>query len=314
MAFEKIDRKMGVVLGAAVGDALGKATESISEEQLRHHFDGRVTKFEKPMPDHPCSHLEAHQYTDDTQQLVALAESLVERKGFDVHHFSQKLIEWGKLQKKPKHWRWPGMTSLKAVERLSKGVNPTESGSKTSESCGSVMRVAPVGVVFQNEQATAENARQSSKPTHASEACVEASAAAAVIVHHLVNGVEPVDAVRKALKCVKSEKIKKQLDKAIKLSNSEEQKAMHEIGTSGTAHETLGYAVYAFLHTPKNPRATLVTAANAVPGDTDSIACVAGAFTGAHNGLTRLPKEFVQQIEEREKLLTIARKLSEVKA
>jgi ADP-ribosylglycohydrolase len=40
-------------------------------------------------------------------------------------------------------------------------------------------------------------------------------------------------------------------------------------------------------------------------GDSDSIACIAGAFAGAYHGIDRWPAEWVERIEYRERILAM---------
>lgn len=41
-------------------------------------------------------------------------------------------------------------------------------------------------------------------------------------------------------------------------------------------------------------------------GDSDSIACIAGSFAGAHHGLEAFPRSWVERIEYRERLLALS--------
>ena len=82
---EMIERYQGCLLGLAVGDALGTTLE----------FKPRGT-FE-PIDDMVgggCFDLEPGQWTDDTSLALCLAESLIEKKGFDPYDQMKKYLLW----------------------------------------------------------------------------------------------------------------------------------------------------------------------------------------------------------------------------
>jgi ADP-ribosylglycohydrolase len=71
------------------------------------------------------------------------------------------------------------------------------------------------------------------------------------------------------------------------------------------AHEAIAAALYVFVRHPSEPRAAILEGAN-TPGDSDSIASIAGALVGARCGLGALPAEWVRDVERSEELLALA--------
>ena len=59
---------------------------------------------------------------------------------------------------------------------------------------------------------------------------------------------------------------------------------------------------------PDDPRAAILEAAN-TPGDSDSIATLAGTLTGARCGLAALPAEWVRDVERSAELLALAARI-----
>ena len=70
-------------------------------------------------------------------------------------------------------------------------------------------------------------------------------------------------------------------------------------------------ALHCFLHSPHHYEKTVVEAANLAPGDTDSIACIAGALSGTYNGVEAIPKKWRQEIEDSLLLQKLSRDLFE---
>ena len=48
------EKALGSFYGAAVGDAMGAATESFSRRRIEEVYGGRVTTFQKPAPETPA--------------------------------------------------------------------------------------------------------------------------------------------------------------------------------------------------------------------------------------------------------------------
>jgi ADP-ribosylglycohydrolase len=75
-------------------------------------------------------------------------------------------------------------------------------------------------------------------------------------------------------------------------------------GEGWVAEEALATALLCFLRSPDDAL-TAVRRAAVTSGDSDSIACLAGAFAGAHLGIAAWPDEWLQRIEYRERLAAL---------
>ena len=71
------------------------------------------------------------------------------------------------------------------------------------------------------------------------------------------------------------------------------------------AHEAIAAALYVFVRHPDDARAAILEGAN-TPGDSDSIASLAGALVGAHVGIAGLPVEWVRDVERSDELQALA--------
>jgi ADP-ribosylglycohydrolase len=76
-------------------------------------------------------------------------------------------------------------------------------------------------------------------------------------------------------------------------------------GDGWIAEEAFATGLLCFLLFPDDPSKALQRAA-VTSGDSDSIACLTGAFVGAYAGMNAWPKEWAEQIEYRDILLTLA--------
>ncbi|WP_290900474.1 ADP-ribosylglycohydrolase family protein, partial [Ferroglobus sp.] len=76
-----IDQFRGCIIGLAVGDSLGMPYEGSDSVELN----------ELNFRDSPLGDLKAGEYTDDTEQMIMLAESIVETIYFSPENFAEKL-------------------------------------------------------------------------------------------------------------------------------------------------------------------------------------------------------------------------------
>jgi ADP-ribosylglycohydrolase len=100
----------------------------------------------------------------------------------------------------------------------------------------------------------------------------------------------------------------------------EPENAFDLIGGGWVGEETVAGALYCFLRTPNDFSATVLTAANACLSDTqgksrgrcdsDSIGCVAGGLSGAHNGAGAIPREWAEAVENSALLLDLGKQLA----
>ncbi len=85
---------------------------------------------------------------------------------------------------------------------------------------------------------------------------------------------------------------------------------MARLGDAWVGDEAVADALYCFLRTPGDYRTTVRTAANS-NGDSDSIACIAGAFSGAFNGLDAIPEEWQRRVKNAAYLHDLAGRLAD---
>ena len=307
------ERSVGCIVGAACGDALGMPVEYVNRETVSHEY-GEIRDFVTPSKKHPCGHLHAGQYTDDTQQLMALAESIVDANGFSLGAFSEKLKKWYLKNLEDKQFkRFPGNTSLAACSNLLRGENPLQSGSICATTCGSVMRVAPIGVFYHRDiNKTNHYAQLSSIPTHNSQLAREGAAFIAEVVAYLMNGKDPHNAVTNALKNIKTEVLKSPLEYILKNPKTNSKAIKDKFGTSEHIAEVIPFSIFAFLKNAHSFEDVVIESVNgSIPGDTDSIACITGACAGAFHGYNSIPQRFAEKLENRIYLIQLGESLAE---
>ena len=293
------NKYMGCLLGAAIGDALGKQNEGVKRSDILNR--GYVTDYGKAPAGCPGEHLRAGEYTDDTEQMLLLAMSLVKCNGFDGNDFAGRIARWGQdTMENPFRKNLIGPSSSAAILKLISGTGWRESGSDIP-SCGSAMRVAPVGLFYNALDDVEEIAALSSLPTHKSDAAIAGAVAVAIAVRCAVSGMDCHGIIREASQ--RASKYDAGLGEKIEISymkrESEPDDAFAELGTSYLVNETVPSAFYCFSRHFDYPEKAITEAVNA-GGDTDSIACITGALSGAVNGVEALPDRWVTGLCNRE--------------
>jgi len=306
------DLVAGCVLGGAIGDAMGHPTEfisSVASIRAKYGPEG-VTKYELYWDK---GGKRFAPYTDDTQMaeavLRALLDGRAQSKDLDgtMHLMARRFVEWAK-NPQGGH-RAPGNACLSGCRALEQGTHWSKAGGPTAGGCGSVMRAYPFGLVFADDLPRAERwAVEHSKLTHRDPIALAACAAMAVGVALALRGerVGVITSEMVAAACRYSPRTAAMMATAI-------EEARTGVGPEVTldrlrawaAHEAIAAAVYIFERHPDEPRAAVLEGAN-TPGDSDSIATLAGSLVGARCGVRSFSEEWLRDVERADELMALA--------
>ncbi|MBK1722467.1 ADP-ribosylglycohydrolase family protein [Thiocystis violacea] len=163
------DRYRGALMGLAVGDALGTTLEFTRP--------GAFAPIDDMVGGGPFR-LAPGQWTDDTSMALCLAESLIERRGFDAEDQMRRYLRW----RDEGHWSSTGRcfdigtTVVAALERFEASDDPY-AGSTDPHTAGngSLMRLAPVPLAFMRDPVEAVRcAGCMSRTTHGAPEAVDA--------------------------------------------------------------------------------------------------------------------------------------------
>ncbi|TKX87951.1 ADP-ribosylglycohydrolase family protein [Halorubrum sp. SS5] len=295
------DRARGVLLGLACGDALGRPVEfqSASAIQLEH---GRLDE----MIGHGTWNQPAGTITDDTEQALCIARSLVEHEEFDPADVAERFVAW--YDTGP--FDIGGMTR-RSLDRLKRGDAWDEAGQRVWEQSregqnagnGSVMRCAPLAVPYANDwDRLAEVSRRSSRITHADPRC---SYGCAVLNLTLAGLLTDADApLQDAIDYVGSDAPDELVTALQPLAHGDPPDTLE---TSGYVVHSLQTALHDGLFADSAEEA-IVAAVNR-GGDTDTIGAIAGAVAGARFGASQLPDRWVSAVREVEEIEELIRRL-----
>jgi poly(ADP-ribose) glycohydrolase ARH3 len=277
------DRAYGALLGTFVGDALGMPFEGATHRAIPSNVEmvearrGRGT------------------YTDDTQMMIALAESLIERDRVEEEHLSRA------FQAAYDPTRGYGRGTRAVLELWRNSVPVAEAAKQVlagqgSRGNGAAMRVAPVAVRFHRDpkRLLAEAAR-SARVTHAHPVGVDGAVVQAAAIGAAFRD-EDVLAV--ACAAARTEELRVGLaDVGALLGEPRDRAELHaRLRTSSDAAGSVCAAIYSALAHTKFHAA--VSFAVSLGGDTDTVAAMTGAISGARLGANSIPPHWVDALED----------------
>lgn len=302
------DRFKGCLLGGAAGDALGMPVEGYTADEIQSLF-GRIEDMLSPPEGHFHACLRPGQFTDDTEETLMLAESLIEHRGFSANGFSERLMSWGSTWCLDERLlSGVGFATRSAVESMIAGTPWQESGISIP-TCGSAMRSSPIGLLYHEDLGLVRSyADLQSLPTHSAPASrAGAVAVAAGVALGLLNLPKEMileGAARQADRL--DPDLAGRLLWARTLLDLPPKEALDRIRNSPLARETVVSAFYCFLRF--EPEEGLVAAASG-GGDTDSVASIAGNLFGAAYGAGWIPERWLVQLDQKERIEGIAEDL-----
>jgi ADP-ribosylglycohydrolase len=314
----------GALLGLAVGDALGTTYEfeAIDQPAYPALAEGPATEIVGGGP----FGLAAGQVTDDTQMAVCIARSVLARTGaafdrIDMADLATRYVAW------TEHAFDIGNQTAAALRLIEQGSDIASAGRKVWHASGrraagngSLMRTAPIGVLFGLEhrlddelERLVEAALTDSLITHADPRCAIACAMYdATIACCIAQHGDPLGAARRALEIAADRRCElwhadrddvAAVDAArLLLATDLEAARGPDPGVYGgelDVHRTAGFvrvafrlAFWHFLHTPSWRDAVIDVASRG--GDADTNAAIVGALLGARDGAAAIPSGWIE--------------------
>ncbi len=332
------DKFRGCLIGGAAGDALGYAVEFLREIKIFRKFGKQgITSYELIKG--------IAQISDDTQMTLFTANGLLLGKtrsmmrdgsGPDPSYIGLCYQDWLKTQESryspnihPRYaWlgnipelyslRAPGNTCLAALRAGGQG--RTADPINNSKGCGGVMRVAPIGLYFNDRDMDIRDicrfGAETAALTHGHPLGWMPAAALVQIIHEVSqNNAALPEAVLHALNTMNEiypeskerDSFITLIEKAMDLSSGDlsDRKAIHQLGEGWAGDEALAIAVYCALKYSGDIDRTLIAAVNH-DGDSDSTGAIAGNIIGAQVGLSGIPEKYTENLELRDLIIEVA--------
>jgi poly(ADP-ribose) glycohydrolase ARH3 len=293
------DKFLGCMLGSALGDAIGELAFRFPQEpRLREAVNAAPLL----------------RYTDDTAMAIALAESLAEKGDLDPSHLGRTFHRH--FYREP--WRGyasgPPTIFLRVEQEDLTYQEAARSlfGGQGSLGNGAAMRVAPLGLFFRRAPDLYDRAAASAALTHAHPLAQDGAAVQATAVALAVD-LDPATPFPRDAFCTRLLSLARTPEFRGKLTQIQDllarrlsaPQAAPLLGQSVKIHESLPFALYAFLAHPGSFEDCLL-AAVLCGGDRDTLGAMAGAVSGAYLGAGVLNPPWREKLENRELIESLA--------
>jgi ADP-ribosyl-[dinitrogen reductase] hydrolase len=275
-------RAMAVVIGAAVGDALGAPFEFEPEGTYTRRFPLPVLGGPGEMIGGGSFGWAPGEFTDDTQMGLALAESIIAAGGYDADEV----------------WRW-----FKAWRRTARDVGITTSASLAHDDWrdvpvvgrgagnGALMRSFPLALAFLDapRDTVRDVCLHHAALTHSDPAAGWGSYIAVEMMRYAIRGGDPLDVLDDVLATLPDEHAA-----VFGMILSASWRPEHGPHGNGSVWGCLAQAVWA-LRTNDDFESAVVAAVS-LGDDADTVACVTGALAGARHGVQEIPSRWIAYV------------------
>jgi ADP-ribosyl-[dinitrogen reductase] hydrolase len=336
-----IEHFKGCILGGAIGDALGAPIEFMSIDQIRSTFG------HKGLTGYSEAYGRKGSITDDTQMTIFTAEGLILSKVRQEYHGDEgvvsadyhALLRWLSTQetnieetliknhgtcsivdgiltgyKELFSLRAPGNSCLSSLKtgRMGTADNPIN----RSKGCGGVMRMAPVGLSYDDAEKAFHFGCKFAAITHGHPTGYLAAGVLAALISLVISGNSLTESIEDSILILKADKNHEEtlrvIDKALNMvdKHTPEPAVIEEIGAGWTAEEALGISIYCALIANDNFKKGVLLSVNH-SGDSDSTGAITGNIMGAMYGLDILPEHWVAELELKELIEEVAGDLFE---
>jgi ADP-ribosylglycohydrolase len=296
-----LSRYRGALLGLAAGDALGTSVEFAAPGTFEP-----VTALRGGGP----FRLKAGEWTDDTSMALCLAESLVERDGFDPQDQLHRYCRWyreGYLSSNGRCFDIGNITR-DALHEYERTLQPYPGRTdRYAAGNGSLMRLAPVALFFAYDPRTAvRQAANSSRTTHGAPVAVDACRYFAGLVLGALQGLPRPQLLSPVFSPVRSLWREEPLDPEIAevAAGSFMGRDGREITGTGHVVRTLEAALWAFAHSETFAEGALKVVN--LGNDADTTGAVYGQLAGAYYGEAAIPAEWRDPLALRARIEELA--------
>lgn len=285
------ERARGALLGLAVGDALGAPAENLKPSEIRARW-GRITGYVSEQP----------YGTDDTEYAI-FSGLLLARHGSALtpEHVEAAWHEWI-ADRAEGPFRGAGFSERGTLENLRRGLAaPISAQHRHAWSDGLAMRAAPFGVFAAGRPGEAARlVAVDGSVSHEGEGIYGGQAVAAGVAAAMTGAAAPV-VIAAALAVIPDDSwTARSLRRAVSVAHRGERAVRSAVVIGGypwtdLAPEAVALAFGAYAAADGDFREAVLTAVN-MGRDADTTAAVAGALSGATQGLAAIPPHWSSAI------------------
>lgn len=292
------ERILGLIFGQAVGDALGKGTEFLTAKQAAVMYPQGINSY-KEIKHNPFEYLPGD-YTDDTEMMLLILDSLLEKQSLDLQDIAVRFADWACND--PKDIGATTANVLCDPDYLKNPLHTAEfywdSSGKKNAANGALMRTSILGAWdYLNTDQAVKNSALVSKLTHAAPQCAASCAGFCAAIACLFQGITDSEEILLVAKN-QSAHYHSEAPSFIQLGFDRNftEMALDNRQSMGYTYKTLA-AGFTGLSAPSFQKGLqeIILAA----GDADTNAAVAGAMMGARFGIDAIPHKWIRGLTQK---------------
>lgn len=298
-----LDKIKGVLYGQAIGDAIGLGTEFLEKRFIEIYYPQGYSHYNQIVPDRHRSRWKKGEWTDDTDQMLCILQSIIQNETIYVRDIAQRILDWAFAG-----GRGLGNTVYGVISSPTFLLRPHETAEqfwvnsgKNVASNGAVMRTSILGVWdFRNTENVKLNTENVAKITHYDPRCVGSCVAVTFAISQLLQN--EADCAKLTAETIEyTAGYDKRIKDYLALAGEKDTIKFHlDVPTSiGYTLKALGAGFWALQQ--NDFREAILEIVNQ-GGDADTNGAVAGGILGAKFGFSGLPKDWVEGLANKEKL------------
>jgi ADP-ribosyl-[dinitrogen reductase] hydrolase len=300
------DKYTGCFVGLAIGDTLGMSVEF----ETRGSFKPRT----KPAAGGPFD-LPLGYWTDDTSMALCLADSLLEKHGYDSFDVMDKYYAWWHTGYRSSTGSCFDIgnqvsTAINRYKLDGRAVVDIDTKRLTSAGNGSIMRLAPVIIAAhasgQSIEAAMEFARISARETHYSREAEAGTAIFGALLYNAFDGVQKTN-----IFAFGQYPQNEEFSAIIRILKAAKDQTAETLKPTGYIVNSLEAAVWAFMNHDRFEQGVL--AAVNLGGDADTIGAIYGQLGGAFYGHQAIPESWRSVLYEETEIIDLASRLAGLK-
>ncbi|CAL1266821.1 unnamed protein product [Larinioides sclopetarius] len=331
------DRVIGLLYGAVIGDALGTATEFLSQDESRFHYDEETLSYADIIRDEHRAHWTRGDWTSNSDQMLLVLDSLLQWAGVvDELEFAKRLVSWkrsGIPELGPREI-YIFSTTINLVLQaenychnphqvaedihkhdgfgISNGTDSNTIKSSLFVDSGSLPRSIILGIPhFHDLSEVISNSTRICLATHFDERCVTACVTLSIAIALMLQGKYSLDdpssidellriAVQFGLGHCQDESVKKEFTYYCRCSDYKNI-GLSEVGKACHPFKACA-AAFTALRQGKDFRSAL-TSLLMLGGYSSMTGCISGSLLGCKFGYSHLPKEWIEGLNNKNKEL-----------
>ncbi len=284
-------------MGSFAGDALALGVHWIYDTEMIQGKFGRVERFLRPLGLSFHSSRELGDFTHYGDQALLLLESLAESGGFSLEAFAQK---WKKSM--GQYGGYLDKATKMTLENFASGKSPGDSGSPSTE-LGGAARIAPLVFFYEKDPETlVKSARAQTAMTHNTPQVVDIAEFFARVAHGVLQGNGPVEVMKHvADRFFASTSLAEQVDEGLGLATQESRQVILDLGQNCASDSAFPSSVQLIARYENDLREGLIENVMA-GGDSAARGLVTGMVLGAHLGMDKIPREWLEELRQGEKI------------